>query len=107
MDLPESGEQVWTVEVDLEADGTGTLLTFRQQLGAGWDAADIEGGWAWYLDKLRAALAGRADAGLGRRRLRGGRPDLTRREPDPARRPAQASKVWLALGKVPSCTSWA
>ena len=58
VDLPETGDQVWTVEVDLEADGPGTLLTFRQRLGAGWAAADIEAGWSWYLDKLRAALAG-------------------------------------------------
>ena len=58
VDLPESEDQVWTLEVDLEPEGAGTALTFRQQLGAGWDAADIEAGWSWYLDKLRASMAG-------------------------------------------------
>ncbi len=58
VDLPETAGQVWTVEVDLEADGAGTLLAFRQQLAAGSDAADIEAGWSWYLDRLRAALVG-------------------------------------------------
>lgn len=58
VDLPESDDQVWTLEVDLAPDGPGTALTFRQQLGAEWDGGDIEAGWSWYLDKLRAALAG-------------------------------------------------
>lgn len=58
VDLPETDDQVWTVQVDLAPEGTGTALTFTQQLGAGWAADDIEGGWSWYLDKLRAALAG-------------------------------------------------
>ena len=58
LDLPDPGQGTWRVEVDLEPEGSGTRLTFRQRLDPGMDGSDVEAGWAWYLDKLGAALAG-------------------------------------------------
>ena len=58
VDLPETEAQSWRLEVDLRAGEAGTELTFRQELAAGLDGDDIEAGWAWYLDRLRASMAG-------------------------------------------------
>ena len=34
------------------------MLRFEQHLEEGLDAADVEAGWRWYLDRLSASLQG-------------------------------------------------
>lgn len=47
----------WRQAVSLAADGDGTSLRFEQPVPEGMSRADLEAGWAWYLDRLGAALA--------------------------------------------------
>lgn len=59
VEIPE-GDGSWRVTVELTAAGSGTDVVLRQQLGPGVDAADLDAGWSWYLDRLGAALRGAA-----------------------------------------------
>lgn len=56
VDIPESPERSWRVEVDLTPSGTGTALVFTQDIVDGLDATDVRAGWNWYLDRLEASL---------------------------------------------------
>ncbi|GAA4700563.1 hypothetical protein GCM10023215_44190 [Pseudonocardia yuanmonensis] len=59
VEVPEGPEgQAWLIEVTLTAAGASTDLLFVQRLLPGLDAADVEAGWNWYLDRLEAALHG-------------------------------------------------
>jgi uncharacterized protein YndB with AHSA1/START domain len=52
------GEDPWRVQLDLSTDGTTTTLVFTQVLGTGFPAAEVAGGWHWYLDRLDAEIVG-------------------------------------------------
>ena len=57
VDIPESDtDRSWRVAVTLSEEGGRTVLRFEQRLVEGLDAADVEAGWTWYLDRLAAAL---------------------------------------------------
>ena len=56
VDIPEDGARSWRVAVDIEPDGVGAVLVFTQQVVEGMNAADVEAGWRWYLDRLEASL---------------------------------------------------
>lgn len=58
VDLPESADRVWRVTVTLAAEAGRTVLRLEQQVVDGLDAADVEAGWSWYLDRLGASLHG-------------------------------------------------
>jgi uncharacterized protein YndB with AHSA1/START domain len=58
VDMPETDERTWRVALALAAEAGGTVLTFEQQVVDGLDAADVEAGWRWYLDRLGASLHG-------------------------------------------------
>jgi uncharacterized protein YndB with AHSA1/START domain len=58
VDIPGSGDTAWRIAVTLQDDADATLLRFEQLLAEGVDAADIEAGWSWYLDRLGAAVLG-------------------------------------------------
>jgi uncharacterized protein YndB with AHSA1/START domain len=59
VEIPDTaGGPSWLVEVTLTSAGTGTELEFVQRLVEGVDAADVEAGWNWYLDRLGASLHG-------------------------------------------------
>jgi len=57
VEMPE-GDVSWTVALDLAATPSGTVVELSQDLPEGLDQADIEAGWAWYLDRLGAVLTG-------------------------------------------------
>ncbi|MFQ1002115.1 SRPBCC family protein [Modestobacter sp. SSW1-42] len=48
----------WRVELDLDGDGGGAVLTFTQLFAPGTDVVDYALGWHWYLDKLDAEVTG-------------------------------------------------
>lgn len=56
VDIPESPQRSWRVELDLTPSGSGTALVFTQDLVEGMNPAHIEAGWNWYLDRLEASL---------------------------------------------------
>ena len=58
VDIPETPDRAWRVEVTLDEVADGTLLRFEQPVAEGVDVADIAAGWNWYLDRLGAALLG-------------------------------------------------
>lgn len=53
-----TSDGVWPLQVRLEPDGTGTVLTFRHRLAAPVDVSSIGPGWQYYLDRLGAVVAG-------------------------------------------------
>lgn len=60
VDIPESPERSWRVEVTVSERDGGSVLLFEQRLPEGLDAVDVEAGWRWYLDRLGASLHGDA-----------------------------------------------
>lgn len=61
VDVPEGPDRTWRVAVTLADDpdragAGGTVLLFEQPVPEGLDAADLEAGWCWYLDRMAAAL---------------------------------------------------
>lgn len=54
------GPQSWRVELILSRAGTGTEVVLSQRAVPDVAPADLEAGWAWYLDRLGAALGGAA-----------------------------------------------
>ncbi|QGU07367.1 hypothetical protein COCCU_07165 [Corynebacterium occultum] len=52
-------EGEWQIELNLSVEKEGTRLTFRQPLrGFEMAATEVGPGWEYYLDRLRASLAG-------------------------------------------------
>jgi uncharacterized protein YndB with AHSA1/START domain len=58
VDIPGPGDAAWRIAVTLQDGADATLLRFEQPLAEGFETADIEAGWSWYLDRLGAALLG-------------------------------------------------
>ncbi|RSN61092.1 hypothetical protein DMH01_17810 [Amycolatopsis sp. WAC 04182] len=59
VDLHNTGEPTWRVELTLTPHGEGTVLDFVHRMPRpDWDTSDIAKGWHFYLDRLGAALAG-------------------------------------------------
>ncbi|MFD6066605.1 SRPBCC family protein [Amycolatopsis lurida] len=59
MDLHNTGEPTWRVELTLTPRGDGTVLDFVHRMPKpDWDTSDIAKGWHFYLDRLGASLAG-------------------------------------------------
>lgn len=59
MDLHNTGEPTWRVELTLTPRGEGTVLDFVHRMPKpDWDTSDIAKGWHFYLDRLSASLAG-------------------------------------------------
>ncbi|MGY6653117.1 SRPBCC family protein [Amycolatopsis sp. TRM77291] len=59
MDLHNTGEPTWRVELTLTPRGEGTVLDFVHRMPKpDWDTSDIAKGWHFYLDRLGASLAG-------------------------------------------------
>ena len=58
VDLPESPERSWHLDLTVEPAGTGATLTFAQRLVEGLSREDLEAGWTWYLDRLGASMHG-------------------------------------------------
>lgn len=56
VDVPETPERTWRIELTLTAVRGGTALLLEQDLPDGLDPADVHAGWSWYLDRLGAAL---------------------------------------------------
>lgn len=48
----------WVLAAELSDDGTGTVLTFRQEELDPSSAHETGPGWEWYLDRLVAAVTG-------------------------------------------------
>jgi uncharacterized protein YndB with AHSA1/START domain len=55
----QEGAENWRVDLDLWAEGGGTVLRFVQLFPAGADVTDMALGWHWYLDMLDAEISGR------------------------------------------------
>lgn len=58
VDIPESSDRRWRVAVTLSTSGTGTTMTFEQEITEGLSRDDVAAGWNWYLDRLGATLTG-------------------------------------------------
>jgi uncharacterized protein YndB with AHSA1/START domain len=60
VDIPDADGGAWRIAVTLSDESGPTVLRFEQLLVEGFDAADVEAGWRWYLDRLGASLQGEA-----------------------------------------------
>ena len=58
VDIPDADGGAWRIAVTLSDESGSTVLRFEQHLVEGFDAADVEAGWRWHLDRLGAALQG-------------------------------------------------
>lgn len=58
VELPESAERSWHLDLTVEPDHPGAVLVFAQRLAGGLRREDVEAGWRWYLDRLEASLHG-------------------------------------------------
>ena len=58
VEIPESDERSWHLDLTVEHHGDGAVLVFAQRLADGLRREDVEAGWRWYLDRLEAFLHG-------------------------------------------------
>jgi uncharacterized protein YndB with AHSA1/START domain len=58
IELPESDERSWHLDLTVEALDRGAALLFAQRLADGLKREDVESGWRWYLDRLESSLHG-------------------------------------------------
>ena len=60
VDIPDADGGTWRIAVTLSDESGSTVLRLEQHLVEGLDAAGVEAGWRWYLDRLGASLRGDA-----------------------------------------------